>query len=388
MGKPWGKMVGIRPTKELHRLLDAGMNYEEAFARMHAEYNLGAEKFDLLWRVARVERPVLMECSSPDLFSAYVGIPFCPTRCLYCSFPSHSLHELGELRQQFVDTLISETIQTGELCRSLGLKPYSVYVGGGTPTALDPGDLDRILGALRTAFPGVLREFTVEAGRPDTLTGEHLAVMKEHRVDRVSVNPQTRHDKTLELIGRCHSFADVEQAVNRVKGFGFTVLNTDIIIGLPGEDTDMVQQTAQAVLSLAPENITVHMFSRKRASRYNEEQNRFVLPADHTAAAMYQAVTGLLQEKYNPYYLYRQRDILGGQENIGYCLPGHACAYNIAMIEERHHIIGLGCGATSKLIRPDFTLTNLHSPKDPRIYPQRLNQLLATRKDQLTKLLK
>jgi len=380
---PWGRLAGVRPSKQLHRLLDEGLNYTEASTRMQTTHEISNEKFELLWQVALTARPVVAESSQPDLFSVYIGIPFCPSRCLYCSFPAYSLRELGVWRKQFLDTLLCEITTTGQLAKQLALRPYSFYVGGGTPTSLTPAELDSILSALRLAFPGPVREYTVEAGRPDTITPEQLAVLKKHGVTRISVNPQTMHNQTLEKIGRCHSVADAHRAVSRVQAAAFPVLNMDLILGLPGENEAMVRKSVQEILSLSPSNITLHMFSRKRASLFSEEQERFPLPDKSLATAMYRTATTLLRHKYLPYYLYRQREILSDMENIGYCLPGTECVYNIAMIEERQHILGLGCGATSKFIYQDLSLKNLCSPKDMRTYIEKAAELCRRREFEL-----
>ena len=379
VAEPWGNLVGIRPAKQLHRLLDQGLDYNTTLSRMQSAHGISEEKFSLLWRVAQVERPTVKESSLPHLYSVYIGIPFCPTRCLYCSFPAYSLQELGKLRGRFLDALLYEIEATGKLVRKHDLQPYTVYVGGGTPTSLAPQELHRILEALPGAFPGGWREFTVEAGRPDTVTTENLAVLKQHNVTRIGINPQSMHQRTLDLIGRCHSPQDVAQAVEKARGVGFDVLNMDLIVGLPGEDTEMVRESVTRVLSFAPENVTVHAFSRKRASRFTLQQDMFHLPEAEQAIKMHQTSTELLAGKYHPYYLYRQRNILGGQENVGYCIPGRECLYNIVMMEERHHIFGLGSGATSKIIRPHYTLTNINTPKDPAIYIHRVQELTAKR---------
>lgn len=377
--RPWGRMVGVRPSKQLHLLLDENLSYGDAWARMQEHHGISKEKFDLLWQVAAVERPFLSESSHPDLFSVYIGIPFCPTRCLYCSFPSHSLQELGKLRSRFVDTLLYEIEIMGRQMKSFGMRPYCFYVGGGTPTSLSPSDLSRVLTALQEAFPGPLREFTVEAGRPDTISSEHLAVLQKHGVNRISINPQTMHRQTLENIGRCHTPEDVYRAVTEVRDAKIPVLNMDLILGLPGETVDMVRKSVQGVLALAPENVTLHMFSRKRASRFTEETGRYPLPGNDLATAMYRTATSFLSIKYLPYYTYRQREILGGQDNIGYSLPGTECVYNISMIEERHHILGLGGGATTKIIGHGHTLTNIATPKDVRMYMERVRELCQRR---------
>ncbi|NLZ93350.1 MAG: coproporphyrinogen dehydrogenase HemZ [Firmicutes bacterium] len=384
--KPWGTLVGVRPAKQLHRLLDQGINYEDAFVQMHKENIISAEKFALLWQVCQKERPILAESSRPHLFSIYVGVPFCPTRCLYCSFPAHSLSELGSLRKQFIAALLQEIAATGNLTQEFKLQPYTVYFGGGTPTALHAAELETIIIALRQAFPGTWREFTIEAGRPDTLTADHLAVMKQYGVNRVSVNPQTMHQETLNRIGRRHSPEDIVYAMQAVREAKIDIINMDLIIGLPGENTKLVQASVQQVLALSPENITLHVFSRKRASRYAQKEELFSLPDTNSIVEMHTTATTMItKQDYHPYYLYRQRDILGDLENIGYALPGCECLYNIAMIEERHHILGLGGGATSKFIRPDFSLKNLSSPKDVRMYIERVPQLLRLRELELKK---
>jgi len=380
---PWGRLTGVRPSKQLHRLLDEGLNYTEASTRMQATDGISYEKFKLLWQVAQMARPVVIESSQADLFSVYLGIPFCPSRCLYCSFPAHSLKELGMWRDQFLDTLLYEIAATGQLARKLHMRPYSFYLGGGTPTSLTPAELDSILSALRLAFPGPVREYTVEAGRPDTITPEQLAILKKHGVTRISVNPQTMHNQTLKKIGRCHSVAEVYRAVDQIQAAAFPVLNMDLILGLPEENEAMVRKSVQDVLSLSPTNITLHMFSRKRASLFSEEREHFPLPGKILAEAMYGTATRLLRHKYLPYYLYRQRGILGNLENIGYCLPGTECLYNILMIEERQHILGLGCGATSKFIYQDLSLKNLCSPKDVRTYLEKGAELCRRREFEL-----
>lgn len=385
--QPWGAMEGVRPSKQLHRLLDAGKNYSEAFAFMQRHYGISQEKFALLWQVCQVERPFLLESSHPHLFSVYVGIPFCPTRCLYCSFPSHPLTELNKFREKFVEKLLFEIKATGQMTQHLQMTPYTVYLGGGTPTSLEPEELAAVIDALKEAFPGTWREFTVEAGRPDTITPAHVKIFKSKDVTRTSVNPQSMHAETLKTIGRRHSVEEIQQAVKYVREAKIPVLNMDLILGLPGENAGMIAASVKQLLNFAPENITLHIFSPKRASRYYQNQSSYLLPPDEEIVEMQKQALALLTPHYRPYYLYRQRNILAGLENIGLCTPGHECIYNIVMIEERHHILGLGGGATSKIINQDFTLTNLFSPKDVRIYLQRVEALLERREKALLKAL-
>ncbi len=379
MTKPWGSLKGIRPAKILNSLLDRGLNYETALEEMQMRYGISKEKFQLLWQVASITRPLLAESKSTDLFSVYIGIPFCPSRCLYCSFPSHSLTDLHRYRANFVDALVNEITATGEQTAAAGMRPYAVYVGGGTPTALEPEELNLVLTSLRKSFPGTWKEFTVEAGRPETLTDQHFRVLKQNGVSRISINPQTMHSSTLALIGRKHNPDDIVSAVQKAREYEIAIINMDIIIGLPGENVKMVEETLNQILKLHPENITMHVFSRKRASLFSTRQKDYLLPNADAAVKMHEKVTDLLIESYQPYYLYRQRDILGDLENIGYTLPGSQCLYNILMIEERHNILGLGGGATSKFINQDYSLLNITAPKDVRVYLERVHQLTEQR---------
>lgn len=381
--KPWGQLQGVRPGKLLHRLLDEGLSPEQAEAEFRRLYQVQPEKAELLLEIVVRERALFAGLSA-DALSIYVGIPFCPTRCLYCSFPAHSLRELGRYRGDFVAALLQEIQQVGSLVQQLGRPVDSIYIGGGTPTALAAPELDAVLGALRATFPGEWQELTVEAGRPETITPAHLKVMREHNVDRVSINPQTKHDVTLELIGRSHKAAQIAEAVAACREVGFRTLNMDLILGLPGETLEMVEESLQWVLSFAPENITLHMFSPKRASRYTQAKEDYLalLPDGGSAAAMSRvARQQLAAVGYIPYYLYRQRNILGGQENVGWALPGHECRYNILMIEERQDILGFGGGAGSKFLNADLSLTNYSNPKDALVYIDRLPEIIERKRE-------
>ncbi len=381
-------MQGVRPSKPYQQYLSQGLSELEAAAQMQATYGVSAEKLQLLRQVGAFTH-VLLGDLDPRAVSIYVGIPFCPTRCLYCSFPSFSLSDLGRERGRFVEALLTEIAALGT-CLSEQQRPVdSVYLGGGTPTALSTGDLDRVLSALRRELPGGWREFTVEAGRPETLTADQLAVLLAHGVERVSINPQTAHDRTLRAIGRQHQAADVEMAFGRSREL-FSVINMDLILGLPGEGMEDVQRSLRWVLGMQPENITLHMFAPKRASRFSAEQAEWVdqLPPTDIAQAMNTWCQRQLAEAgYRPYYLYRQRNILGGQENTGWAKPGTECRYNVLMIEERQHILGLGVGASSKFLLPAGRLQNLSNPKDVPNYLQRLPQLIAEKLERLGALL-
>lgn len=370
-------MQGVRPSKPFQQFLDAGLSLEQAAMRMQALYGVSAEKLSLLCQVGGFASELLAGLD-PQAVSVYLGIPFCPTRCLYCSFPAYPLSELGRERGRFVDALTAEIVATGSYLREQQRPVDSVYLGGGTPTALLPQDLDQVLSALQHHLPGGWREFTVEAGRPETLTDQQLTVLSDHRVQRISINPQTANDQTLQKIGRCHRSTDVEAAYARSRNL-FPIINMDLILGLPGEGLTDVRRSLRWVLGLRPENITLHMFSPKRASRFSAEQAAWAdqLPPDDVAQAMsawcYQELSAA---GYRPYYLYRQRNILGGQENIGWALSGTECRYNVLMIAERQDILGLGGGASSKFIHTNGSLENLSNPKDVPNYLRRLPELI------------
>lgn len=374
---PWGRMQGVRPSKPFLQYLSAGLSASETMARMQATYGVSAEKLQLLRQVSEFTHPLLTDLD-PQAVSIYIGIPFCPTRCLYCSFPAFSLADLGRERGRFVDALQREIAAVGASLRRQRRPVDSVYLGGGTPTALSPADLERVLTALRQELPTGWLEFTVEAGRPETLTAEQLSVLSAERVQRISINPQTAHDRTLRAIGRRHQAVDVEQAFERSRAL-FPVINMDLILGLPGEGMEDVQHSLRWVLGMQPENITLHMFSPKRASRFSAEQSVWAEQLPSAEAA--QAMTAWCQQQltdagYRPYYLYRQRNILGGQENTGWAKPGTECRYNALMIEERQPILGLGVGASSKFLLADGKLQNLSNPKDVPNYLLRLPGLI------------
>lgn len=374
---PWGKLQGVRPSKLMQRFLDSGLSLAEAALRMQQDYGIAPDKADLLSQASTFTRALLAGLD-PKAVSIYVGIPFCPTRCLYCSFPSHSLAELGKERGRFVHALAKETAALGSYLRQNQRPMDSVYVGGGTPTALAPADLDSVLTALERELPGDWREFTVEAGRPETLTDEQLAVLVGHHVQRISINPQTSNDRTLQVIGRKHRVVEVEAAYRKSRAL-FPVINMDLILGLPGEGLGDVQNSLRWVLDLRPENITLHMFSPKRASRFTSEQSDWAgqLPGWAESQSMTEwCYAQLTVAGYRPYYLYRQRNILGGQENVGWALPGTECRYNVIMIEERQDLLGLGGGATSKFLQADGSLENLSNQKDVLTYIDRVDQLI------------
>jgi oxygen-independent coproporphyrinogen-3 oxidase len=392
---PWGILTGIRPSKVVHRRFDQGWKPAQIITELTEEYRLDSGKAELLVEVAKRQRPFLRTgMESPHLVSIYAGIPFCPSRCLYCSFPSYALTQKGNLAEPFLNALLQEIETVGIELRRAGIQVQSIYLGGGTPTALNSEQLRRLLAKLTGELPIYLREswpqsrageFTVEAGRPDTLDHARLAVLREAGVNRLSINPQTMHDRTLRLIGRKHTAAETLTAFAAARDFGFNCLNMDIILGLPQETASEVAKTLEIIAQLQPDNLSVHTLAIKRASQLKEEREQWLLPEPAEVEAMYrlsQAAAAGMGLK--AYYLYRQKNILGNLENVGYARPGWENVYNIQVMEERQTIIGLGGGAGSKwLNRHDLTLTNTYNPKDPQNYLERIEEIQTKKIDRI-----
>ena len=344
---PWGSLTGVRPTHLLYEALDAGLTEDEAVARLSSTFDVTEEKALLLRDVARAQRGL----PKPDngQIDVYVGIPFCTTRCAYCSFSSGELGK-GKLVEPYLQALFHEMEEGARLLRQAGKKLRAVYVGGGTPTALNEDQLTRLLERLMTLYPGA-GEYTVEAGRPDTITPGKLRAIREAGVGRISINPQTMNDRTLQVIGRAHTAQQVEEAYAMARTEGMGHINMDVIAGLPGEHPEDFARTMEAAVRLHPESLTVHTLAIKRSSRMHLENAP--LPDGNEAAAMVRmGLETARQMGLAPYYLYRQKHMAGNQENVGYALPGHACLYNVDIMEETTHILALGAGGISKRIYP------------------------------------
>ena len=342
---PWGALTGIRPTRLYYEQLREGRTPEQAEAALVSLFDLAPGKAALLGEVVQSQRGMLAE--DDRAADVYVGIPFCTTRCAYCSFVSGEIGD-GRLVTPYLTALHAELAQARTLAQEAGLRVRALYVGGGTPTALTCAQLDALLTALARAFPGA-QEWTVEAGRPDTLDAEKLRMLRAHPVTRISINPQTLHDDTLARIGRAHTAAQTEQAYALARAAGFDNINMDLICALPGEDETAFADTLARAAALAPESLTVHTLAIKRASRLRDmayaqcdaaQAQRMVDLGHEAAAAM-----GM-----RAYYLYRQKYMAGNLENVGYALPGRACRYNVDIMEETTSILALGAGGISKRI--------------------------------------
>ena len=344
---PWGILTGIRPVKLIHSLMDQGKSDQEISDFMKEEYLISQEKLDLIMDIANRERPFIYP-TSEDKISLYLSIPFCPTRCLYCSFPSHSLDKYGQHRESYVDTLLKEARGIESIIEDFGKTIESIYIGGGTPTSLEAKDMDYLITNLFKILDLTkIKEFTVEAGRPDTITRDKLKVLKKHGVTRISINPQTMNQVSLDRIGRKHSVEDIVDCYHMARNLGFDNINMDLILGLPGESPAMVEETMKKIIDLDPESVTVHTLALKRASdlNINLQDHKNDLTNYRNMVEMIDISKTYMEENgYKPYYMYRQKHMLGNLENIGYAKPGYECLYNMQIMEENSPTMLLGQG--------------------------------------------
>ena len=343
----WGMLTGVRPTKLVMQKLEAGLDQVQIRKFLEEEYCVTREKAELACR----EKEQLGKLNASEGFSLYVGIPFCPSICSYCSFSSSPVGEWKDKIDAYLDALIKELKALGRMAGER--KPDTVYVGGGTPTTLEAGQLDRLLGTIRNCFDlSELKEFTVEAGRPDSITREKLEVIRRYPVTRISVNPQTMQQKTLDLVGRKHTVEDVERIFHMARELGFDNINMDLIAGLPGETRADMQDTLRRIKALAPDSLTVHALAIKRAAKFGQEGRTMDLHSE--ISGMVEDAAECAEEMgLKPYYLYRQKNIAGNFENVGYAEVDKAGIYNILIMEEKQTILAAGAGASTKLVLPE-----------------------------------
>ena len=345
---PWGSMTGVRPTHLMLEALGEGLSEEEAVARLIRDFDVTEPKARLLAEVARVQQT--LPAPGDQFLDVYIGIPFCTTRCAYCSFSSGEIGD-GRLVPPYMDALTREMRGCAELIQKSGKTLRALYVGGGTPTALPQDAFERLLEEIGRCFPHAL-ETTVEAGRPDSLSREKLRVIRGAGIRRISINPQTMNDRTLAVIGRAHTAQQVRDAYALAREEGLKHINMDVIAGLPGETEADFAQTMEEALRLRPESLTVHTLAIKRSSRMSLE-NAPLPDGAMTAAMVNQGLKTARKLGMVPYYLYRQKYMAGNLENTGYALPGHACLYNVDIMEETSHILAMGAGGISKRIWPE-----------------------------------
>ncbi len=377
---PWGVLTGIRPIKIVHDLLDKDIDEKEIIRVLTEEYKLHLDKSQLVLDIGNKQRRYIYPLNK-DRYSLYVSIPFCPTRCLYCSFPALPIGRYENHVKEYTSTVIYEIEKISEMME--GKEINTVYIGGGTPTAIPPMELEKIIQAIYNKFGEKnIREFTVEAGRPDTITKDYLTMLNRNRIGRISINPQTMNDDTLKLIGRQHKAQDIVKTFYMAKEIGFDVINMDLIVGLPGEGLTHIKRTLEEVKKLNPENLTVHTLSVKRGSKFKETIDKFSLQSQETLSTMLKETVEYSQRMgLEPYYLYRQKQILGNFENIGYSKPKMECIYNIVMMEEKETVLAAGMGSVSKIFFPEENrIERVPNFKDLKEYLERIDELIQNKK--------
>jgi oxygen-independent coproporphyrinogen-3 oxidase len=378
---PWGFMTGVRPSKMAYVMMEEGWSDTEILDEFTEKHYASAEKANLALNVAKTEKKILDRLDYRNGYSLYIGIPFCPTTCLYCSFTSYSVASYRDKVDAYLDALIEEMGRVSEMFS--GRRLDTVYFGGGTPTTLEPEQLDRLLCALEQYFDmSTVSELTVEAGRPDSITAEKLETLKAHGVQRISINPQTMNDETLKIIGRRHTVSQVEQAFETARNVGFNNINMDIIMGLPGEDVPEIKNTLEKIKKLSPESLTVHSLAIKRAAALNIWRDKYrdlsLLNSDEIMA-MTEHCSEELGMK--PYYMYRQKNMAGNFENVGYSQAGKECIYNILIMEEKQTIVALGAGATTKRVYPDGRIERCENVKDVASYIDRVDEMVERKRE-------
>lgn len=379
----WGILTGVRPIKLMRRLCEES-GEAEASRYFREDLLVSPEKTELS-RITMCNEQKILSLSRPESFSLYVSIPFCPTRCSYCSFVSTTVERAVKLMPEYLPLLCRELAVTAQIAKDLDLRLESVYIGGGTPTTLSAEQLAVLIDTITEQFDmSTCREFTVEAGRPDTITAEKLQAMRPRGVTRISINPQTLNDHVLETIGRRHTAAQTLDAFDLARRFGYDDINMDLIVGLPDDTLESFQNTLDKILELDPESVTIHTLALKRSARLNQEENAlFTRDAELAARMLEDGDAKLLGAGYTPYYLYRQSRMVGNLENTGWAKPGKESLYNVYIMDETHTILACGAGAVTKVRDPySDRLKRIFNFKYPYEYNSRYEEML-TRKEQV-----
>lgn len=378
---PWGTLSGIRPTKIPMKLLEEGKSNVEAAQYMRDTYYCSNKKTALAIAVANREKHILRDLDYENGYSLYIGIPFCPSICLYCSFSSSPLKVWEKRVDEYLDALCKELTASALMLQDKKLN--TIYIGGGTPTTLEPTQLDRLLTHIEQTFSFEhLLEFTVEAGRPDSITREKLEVMKKHPVTRISVNPQTMNQVTLDIIGRRHTVEDTKNAFYLAREVGFDNINMDLIVGLPGEDEEMVAHTLGEIEKMDPDSLTVHSLAVKRATRLHMFKDQY----QEMSFDINQKIMDMVEETarkldMGPYYLYRQKNMKGNMENVGYAKVDKAGIYNILIMEEKQTILATGAGASTKMVfEHGQRIERTENVKDVKQYLERIDEMIERKR--------
>ena len=384
---PWGYLTGVRPSKIAYTMLEEGAAKEQIKKHFMEKHYASEEKADLALTVARKELDILTDMDYKTGYSLYIGIPFCPSICLYCSFSSYALGAYKDYVDNYVDALIKEIRFVAESMK--GRRLDTVYMGGGTPTTLSAAQLDKVLTVVEEAFDlSRCRELTVEAGRPDSVTPDKFKVLKAHNVGRISINPQTMNQKTLDLIGRKHTVEDIKNAYTMAREAGLDNINMDMILGLPGEGVEEVAHTLNEIKAMGPESLTVHSLAIKRASRLNILREQYAeLSIENTDNIITMTEQTARDLNMQPYYMYRQKNMAGNFENVGYAVSGLECIYNILIMEEKQTIIACGAGASTKVVfhnegdaNHSVRIERIENVKDVRSYVERIDEMIERKR--------
>ncbi|MGN0321009.1 MAG: coproporphyrinogen dehydrogenase HemZ [Lachnospira sp.] len=384
---PWGYLTGVRPSKIAYTMLEEGISEEQITKHFTDKHYASGEKAKLALTVAKKELDILTKTDYKAGYSLYIGIPFCPSICLYCSFSSYALGAYKDYVDSYLDALIKEIHFVADAMK--GKRLDTVYIGGGTPTTLSASQLDRLLTEVENAFDlSHCLELTVEAGRPDSVSLDKFKVLKNHKVGRISINPQTMNQKTLDLIGRKHTVEEIKTAYSLAREAGLNNINMDMILGLPGEGVLEVEHTLNEIKALAPESLTVHSLAIKRASRLNILREQYAeLSIENTDSIIQMTEQTARELNMEPYYMYRQKNMAGNFENVGYSVAGKECIYNILIMEEKQTIIACGAGASSKIVFHNESDDNhavrierIENVKDVRSYVERIDEMIERKR--------
>ena len=382
----WGTLSGIRPTKITSAMLEEGLSREETFKRMKEEYFLSDIKAKESIDISETELKILNKIDYKNGYSIYIGIPFCPSTCLYCSFTSYPIFKYADVMDDYLDALFKEIDFCADIYKNKRL--CTIYIGGGTPTSLNANQLDRLLNKIADTFDTkALFEYTIEAGRPDSITIDKLKVIKKYDITRISINPQTMKDETLKLIGRNHNVKQFLDSYEMARSLGFDNINMDFILGLPKENIDDVKYNMEWVEKLEPDSLTIHSLAIKRAARLNLEQ-RAGIKYEITNTEDMMQVTKQTADKLclKPYYLYRQKNMAGNLENVGYSKEGKEGIYNILIMEEKQTILALGAGSSTKMVhQADDIIGRVENVKDVKLYIEKIDEMIERKREYISK---